>query len=126
MSAQTNDTEIDIQGINGDAEAAGLGVTHGTELMKFAESIATGNGKHLSSARRALFEAAGERVLVDAAAVAANFQRMVRNADAMGIPVDDMAREGSAQIREELNLNRFASAQNSLIRLGRRQMDTSE
>ena len=72
----------------------GLGVTHGTELMKFAESIATGNGKHLSSARRALFEAAGERVLVDAAAVAANFQRMVRIADAMGIPVDDMAREG--------------------------------
>ena len=113
MSAQTNNTEIDIQGINGDAEAARLGVAHGTELMQFAESIATGDEEHLASARRTLLEAAGERVLVDAAAVAANFQRMVRIADFMGIPVDDMAREESARIREELNLNRFASAQNS-------------
>ena len=51
--------------------------------------------------------------MVDAAAVAANFQRMVRIADSMGIPIDDKNVEAGASIRQELELSRFASAQNT-------------
>ena len=50
---------------------------------------------------------------MDAAGVAANFQRMVRIADSMGIPVDDMASELSQSIRSELELTRFEGARNS-------------
>ena len=58
--------------------------------MRFAEAVARRDAQALAQSRRALLQAAGPAVLVDAAGVAANFQRMVRIADAIGIPVDDM------------------------------------
>ncbi len=51
--------------------------------------------------------------MVDAAAVAANFQRMVRIADSMGIPLDEEDIEPCAGVRQELDLGRFASAENT-------------
>ena len=53
-------------------------------------------------------------MLVDAAGVAANFQRMVRIADSIGIPVDDVYEQNKKQVWEELGIESFASAQNSL------------
>ena len=47
-SALTNQTEIDIQGVNGDASAAATGIEHGEELMKFAEALASGEAVSLS------------------------------------------------------------------------------
>ena len=114
VSAMTTETDIDIQGINGDESAAGIGVEFGPELMKFAESVASGNEDDLEQARQALLSAAGAEVLVDAAGVAANFQRMVRIADAAGIPVDDMEIELGKEVRAELKLESYATAQNSL------------
>jgi hypothetical protein len=64
--------------------------------------------------REALLDSAGAAVLVDAAGVAANFQRIVRIADAMRIPVDDMASELSQKVRSKLELTRFVSSKNSL------------
>ncbi len=114
VSAQTTGRDIDLQGVNGDAAAAGMGVEHGAELMQFAETFAQRDDDALASARTTLVSVAGEAVLVDAAGVAANFQRMVRIADSMGIPVDDMASELGQSIRRELKLTRFESAKNSL------------
>ena len=82
--------------------------------MRFAEAVARRDAQALAQSRRALLQAAGPAVLVDAAGVAANFQRMVRIADAIGIPVDDMQSPLGRQVREELGLARFASARNSL------------
>ena len=56
----------------------------------------------------------GRRSLVDAAGVAANFQRMTRIADSIGIPVDNMSAELGQQVRQELGIERFPSARNSL------------
>jgi hypothetical protein len=116
VSAITTETDIDLQIINGSeaAAASNTGIDYGFELMKFAESLASRNTSDLNRDRRLLLEAAGEKVLVDAAGVAANFQRMVRIADSMGIPVDNMASTTSQEIRRELDLNRFASAKNTL------------
>ena len=116
VSAQVTETEVDLQGVNGDLSAAGIGVQYGVELMQFAETFALRDESSLALARAALLDAAGEAVLVDAAGVAANFQRMVRIADSMGIPVDDMASELSQTIRSELELTRFESSKNSLER----------
>ncbi len=114
VSAQTTNTEIDIQGVNGDAAGAARGIEFGTELMQFAEAVARRDQDALDQARQTLLEKAGPRVLVDAAGVAANFQRMVRIADSIGIPVDNMEAELGQKVRSDLNLERFTSAQNTL------------
>lgn len=114
VSAQMTETEVDIQGINGDADGAAQGIEYGAELMQFAEAVARREVSALDQARRALLEVAGPAVVIDAAGVAANFQRMVRIADSIGIPIDDMNMEVGQQVRSELGLERFASAQNTL------------
>lgn len=113
-SSLTTETEVDLQGVNGDAEAAAVGVEYGKELMQLGEAVASRDNQLLVQSRQSLLEQAGEAVLVDAAGVAANFQRMVRIADSMGIPVDDMETDLGKAVRSELNLTRFASAENTL------------
>ena len=112
-SAMTNQTDVNLQEVNGEVSGADIGMKYGMELMNFAEGMASRNESDLIEAKQALLDVAGPAVLVDAAGVAANFQRMVRIADSMGIPVDDMQTELGQQVREELNLVRFATAQNS-------------
>lgn len=114
VSSMTTETEIDINSINGNEDSAAQGIEFGAELMKFAESAATRVESDMTHSREVLLQAAGGAVLVDAAGVVANFQRMVRIADAIGIPVDDMASELGQQVRQDLQLERFASAQNTL------------
>ncbi len=113
VSAKITESDVDLSGINGSAGAAVKGITYGDLLMAFAEAVAR-RTPDLADRRQALMDAAGEAVLVDAAGVAANFQRMVRIADSIGIPVDDMETELGQSVRVELELTRFASAQNTL------------
>ena len=114
VSAMTNETEVDLQGVNGDAASAAMGIEYGAELMSFAESLAQRDEHGLARSRAVLRQAAGDKVLVDAAGVVANFQRMVRIADSIGIPFDNMQSDFVNSIQTELNLTRFASAQHSL------------
>ena len=112
MSADQNKTDIDLALING-AEVNDGGVPFGIQLMKFGESLATGDEAALASARQGLLDAAGPAVLVDTAAVAANFQRMVRLADATAIPVDNVTVAVSKNVREKLDLDRLHTSQNT-------------
>ena len=112
VSAGQTNRAIDIQMINGDTTQTSE-LDFATELTDFAEAVASMDEHKLEAARERLVNAAGAAVLVDAAGVAANFQRMVRIADSMGIPVDAMDNDISNQVREELNLYRFQSSENS-------------
>lgn len=114
VSAQTTETEINLQGVVGDANAAEQGIAFGSLLVAFAEAVASREEHQIQAAREALRDEAGDAVLVDAAGVAANFQRMVRIADSVGIPVDDMTNEFGQQTRDQLALDKFPSARNSL------------
>ena len=113
VSAMTTETDISLQGVMGDAEAA-TDVEHGELLMKFAEAIALRDNTALIETRTRLLNEAGSDVVVDAAGVAGNFQRMVRIADSIGIPVDDMSTDIGQQVRADLNLEQFPSAQNTI------------
>jgi DNA-binding phage protein len=113
VSSQTTQTEIDLRGIEGDGASAARGITFGAELMRFAEALARRDEAALGAARAALLQRAGAAVLVDAAGVAANFQRMVRIADSTGIPVDNLDSEASREVRAALRLERFDSARNT-------------
>jgi len=60
------------------------GLPHGAELVAFAEAIARFDDGVLAVARERLVACAGEAFMVDAAAVAANFEMMTRVADGTG------------------------------------------
>jgi hypothetical protein len=119
---------IEYQGAEGNllavtegAKAADSGVAHAEELTAFAEAAVRGDPAQLATARDTLREVAGSAVLVDAAGVVGNFQRMVRIADGAGISLDTSVRMMSEDFREELGLDQFESAARSkeLSRLAR-------
>jgi hypothetical protein len=89
------------------------GVPCGGPLLRFAEAVVRGGEEELSGARRELLAAVGPERLVEAAAVAANFERMVRIADATGIPLDPPLAALGADVVAELDLGRFGSAANT-------------
>ena len=113
LSADISQATVDLQMINGDEDATVGDVAHAKALMNFAAAIARRDETALLQTRRALEQAAGAAVVVDAAAVAGNFQRMVRIADSTGIPLDTRSAALSLGVRKELNLRRFASAENT-------------
>ena len=112
LSAESSKADIDLGIVNGDGSASSS-VRYSTGLMRFAEAVAGRDPQSIAAARQALFEEAGNDVVVDAAAVAGNFQRMVRIADSTGIPVDERMNALSGNIQKELDLRRFHSAQNT-------------
>ena len=113
LSADITESDVNLQMVNGDESATAGDITYATALMKFAEALACRDENVLASARAALLEEAGAQVLVDAAAVAANFQRMVRIADSTGIPLDERSAALADSTIKELDLSRFESARNT-------------
>lgn len=114
LSADKTESDIDLQMINGVTDAADNShLTWAGELMAFAGALASRDETALNDARETLRAAAGAEVLVDAACVAANFQRMVRIADSTRIPVDAERQPMMNIAAEELQLRRFASAENT-------------
>ena len=108
-SSRGNDA-LDIQSVvDPDAES---GVPHGGILTAFAES-AVRRSDDLPERREDIVAAIGEPALIDAAGIVANFQRMVRIADACGIPLDDWTRKRTADAKRQLALHRFKSAANT-------------
>jgi hypothetical protein len=75
-------SEADLAAIVDGTGDAGL--PHGVELVAFAEAIAGWDDAVLAVARAVLVCAAGYAFMVDAAAVAANFEMMTRVADGTG------------------------------------------
>jgi hypothetical protein len=89
------------------------GVAHGEPLLAFADALVGEDDAALDGAREALAAAIGAEGLVDAAAVASNFERMVRIADGTGIPLDAPVRLVVAGLPDELELGSFGSAANT-------------
>jgi hypothetical protein len=67
----------------------------------------------LARARNAVVNVLGATAMVDAAGVASNFERMVRIADATGIPLDDRMATLSKDVRDALRLERFAASKDA-------------
>ena len=81
-SSHQDGTPADVDALaSGDGVA---GLPHGALLMAFAEAIAQWDEAALASARDALVGATSEAFMIDAAAVAANFEMMTRVADGTG------------------------------------------
>lgn len=113
MSGQLAGERFDLHALTAGAAAAPAGVPHERELLALAEAVVRGSEAELAEARRAGLAALGPEGFVAAAAVAANFERMVRIADASGVPLDAPLDAISAGLRAELGIDAYGSAANT-------------
>ena len=93
-SAKTGET-VDLMAV-----AAGEGETHiehGDALLQFATACAERDDDALAAARTALVDETDEAFMVDAAAVAGNFEMMTRLADSTGARMPASVLEDRAQ-----------------------------
>lgn len=82
------------------------GVPNGRALLAFATATA-GDDAHLARAREFLRAEMGDAGVADAAAVASNFERMVRIADATGIELGGWMDSFTEDVRADLSLDRL-------------------
>jgi hypothetical protein len=76
----------------------GVGLEHGDALLRFAGACGGTDDEELAEARTALIEDTDVAFMVDAAAVAANFEMMTRLADGTGasMPAERLERSAEA------------------------------
>ena len=108
-SIEYSGADAELSGIADGAKAGDAGIEHGERLTAFAEAAVKGDAAELATARDALRAAAGSEVVVDAAGVIGNFERMVRIADGAGIPLDRMVDALTSDFRGELGLEDLES-----------------
>lgn len=101
---------MDLEAITKGASDEVAGVAHGAELIAYADAVVA-RAPDVAATRSAVQKSLGDAGVVDAAAVIANFQRMVRIADGTGIPIDGPLDLLSADIRHEIGINAFSSAE---------------
>jgi len=112
-SGQAIGQAFDLHAVTEGAATASSGVAHEETLLALAEAMVSDDEKALATARTRVLEELGPNGLVDAAGVASNFERMVRIADATGIPLDNFLDEMTVDLRAELKLARFESVANT-------------
>ena len=83
------------------------GVPHGRALLEFAAAAVGDDDAQLARSREALRSDMGDAAVADAAAVASNFERMVRIADAIGIELGDWMESFTEEVRADLALDRL-------------------
>ena len=83
------------------------GVASGRALLEFASAVAGRDDAELARSREALRAEMGDAGVADASAVAANFERMVRIADAIGIELGDWMESFTEDVRADLSLDRL-------------------
>ena len=105
--------EAKLEAIADSAAAGASDIEHAALLLAFAETSVGGDDAALAATREALLETCGPEILIDTAAVVANFQRMVRIADSTGIPLDKPVAAVSGELREHLGINEYGSAANT-------------
>jgi hypothetical protein len=106
-------TWVDVTAVTSDEAAASSGVSDADVLLAFASAVAGTDDAALAAARATVLGALGPAALVDAAAVASNFERMVRVADATGTPLDSPLVILTESLRRDLDLDRFTTATNT-------------
>lgn len=104
-SSQTSEDEVRLNAV---MEAnADSGIPLGAELMAYVEAVVARDHAAITSSRAVLLNVAGGDVVVDAAGVISNFQRMVRIADSTGIGLGRVA-EPTAALRASLGIDAFS------------------
>lgn len=113
MSGQNQGTDVDVSGVNGSFQDGDGGIDHGAQLVAFTDAAMADDPAALRRERKALRELLSDAAFVDTCATIGAFNVVDRIADATGIPLDDMIRSMSEEVRDELDLARFGSSANT-------------
>jgi hypothetical protein len=111
-SGETQQESIDLRAVT-EGEAAPSGLPGGEALTAFAEASVRGEPDAIATARRRVRSELGDAAMVDAAGVIGNFERMVRIADATGIPLDKTVALVSVDVRADLGIDAFGGARST-------------
>ena len=90
-----------------EGDGAAIGVPHGVTLIEYGEAILRGDAQRRMRAREAVYRGLGAHALVDAAAIVASFNAVVKIADGSGIPLEDFKQKATADLRGELGLEKL-------------------
>ena len=103
VSGQQTGNEYDLRSVmeGGQVDA---GLPHGNLINDFVEAIFSRIPSRVAVVRDVLVRAMGEQAMVDAAATIAAFNAYPRMADATGIPLENVKKEVTAEMREELGM----------------------
>ena len=110
LRVSSEEGDLDLGAITEGPREEEIGVPYGNELIAYADAVVA-RSPDVVTTRDAVQQALGNAGVVGAAAVIASFQRMVRIADGIGINIDQGLELASADFREEIGINRFASAE---------------
>ena len=103
--------EFELTPVAGSENGDG-GVVGGAILTRYAEAVHQAGAGHdidLEAITAEVIDTVGEAGLVDAAAICANFNMMVRIADGTGTPLDEGTIDVSAELRQDLQLDALTS-----------------
>ena len=112
-SATLLGTPVDLNGISDSNCKVIDDVPHSEALLRFCDTFLGGDDDAFAAARDSLAEQMGPAAMVDVAGIAANFQRMDRIADAIGIPADAPMVLMQEEFVDQLGLQNYASASNT-------------
>ena len=109
-SSEVDGTRVDLRAVVDPRRADASGVAGAEPLLALTDALVAGDDAALAAARERVIEELGATVLVDAVAVASNFERMVRIADGTGIPLDAAVEIATSDVRRDLGIDGFAAA----------------
>ena len=106
-SSNATDGHADLASAVG--EGHGDGVDHGRLLLQYAEA-ANRVSPEIASLSDEILDVFGPSGLVEAAATVSVFNGLVRSADAIGIPLDGVVLNATAEQRSALGIDEYAGA----------------
>ena len=84
-----------------------MGIPHASELIAFGEAMLGRDEAKREAARERIYREMGAAALVDAAAIVASFNAVVKLADGSGIPLEDFKAQATQDLRDDLGLERL-------------------
>lgn len=84
-----------------------VAVPNAGALLEFGEAMLGRDAKRQALARNTVYRMLGPAALVDAAAIVASFNAVVKIADGTGIPLEDDKAAATQELRDALGLERF-------------------
>ena len=109
-SSRASEHEADLGSTVG--KGSGAGVEHGRTLLRYAE-VANQSSAEILKVSEEILDLFGPGGLVDAAATVSVFNGLVRSADAIGIPLDDVVLNATVEHRASLGIDEYSGAAQS-------------
>jgi len=112
LRASSKATEKNVSLSCAIGEPIATDIEHAELLLQFTEA-ANNHPPEVHNLTEQIITAMGEESFIKASSIVAIFNGLVRSADAMGIPLDDITMSNTIEEREKLGLNDFQGFNNS-------------